>query len=347
MTMEIRRIIGRDRAILSGLKGWFSRNIGLKLISLALGLFLWFHAVTDQSHQMEYPVPLQIVVADSSLMIVNDPPRKVDILFAGPGKELLKLWWKPPRFTKEVTATQAGVVDLSLDVSSLTLPPNVNIIPLGIRSPTSLHLALDRVIEKEVAVRSRLRVIPGEQYVVVGDIAVDPGAVTLKGARGELSGLDSVVTAEGVVEGVVDSFSTTLPLDLSGFRTVTSPVREVRLSGRVEKYVDIELGGIPISLRGRLRDRFVLQPAFIELVVVGPVSRIRSLRREEIEVFIEINDPPVGETYYSPMIELPDGIELLSEQPKLFKAVPVSDAGGNSVEDLTRAAPPLSVLPRQ
>lgn len=337
--MKIGRIGGRDPAILSVLRGWASRNVGLKLISLALGLFLWFHAVTDQPHQVEYPVPLQVVLADTSLMIVNDPPTEVTILFAGPGKELLKLWWKPPRFVEEIPAGEVGVVDRPLDVSALSIPANVNVIPLGIRSPSSLHFAVDRVVEKEVAVRSNLRVIPGDEYVVVGGITVEPAVVTLRGARGELSSLDTVRTVAGTVEGVVDSFTTTLPLDLSGFRTITAAVREVTLSGRVEEYVDIELGGIPVSLKGRLRDRFVLQPAFIELVVVGPVSRIRSLRREEVEVFIEINDPPVGETYYSPMIELPEGVELLSEQPKLFKAVPVDDVGPADVENLTRATP--------
>jgi hypothetical protein len=338
--MDIRRVFRSEAAILSTLKGWISRNAGLKLISLVLGLFLWFHAVTDQAHQMDYSVPLMVGVADSAFMIINDLPTEVNVIFAGTGKELLKLWWEEPLYVKEIVADGAGVVDLSLDVSSLSMPENVKIIPLGITSPTDLHIVLDSVVEKEVIVVSRLRVIPAEEYVVVGDIAIDPPTITLRGARGELSGIQSVRTVEGVVKGVVDSFSTVLPIDLSELRTVTSGIPVVTMTGRVEKYVDIELGGIPITLKGRLKGKFLLQPAFIELVVVGPVSLIQSLQRKDIEVYIEINDPPVGDTYYSPMIELPEGIELLSEQPKLFKAIPVNKNEGIPPENITSAPPP-------
>ena len=333
---EFGRTLDSGKYLLALLKGWFSRNIVLKVISLLLGSFLWFHAVTDQAHQISYPIPLELVVSDTTLIIVNDPPKEVDIVFAGTGKELLKLWWRRPVFVKEIEGGEVGVRNLSLDVSSLSMPANLNLIPLGIKSPTDLHVALDRRVEKEVRVSSRLKVRPKEEYVIVGDVSIDPPTVVLRGASGVLSGIDSIATVAGTIEGVTDSFSTTVALDLSGLRTVTSEVSEVTISGRVEKYVEYELGEIPIRLKGRLRHEFTVSPDQIQIVVVGPVSLIQSLRREEVDVYIEINDPPVGETYYSPTIALPDGIELLSEQPKLFKAIPIDEAGGEPSENLTK-----------
>jgi len=327
---------GSDPHLLASLRGWFSKNILLKVIALVLGLFLWFHAVTDQAHQLDYPVPLEIVVSDTTLVIVNEPPSEVSIIFAGTGKELLKLWWKKPFFVKEVEGSDVGVRDLSLDVSSLSMPSDINLIPLGVKSPAELHLALDRLIERELTIVSRLRIVPDEGYVLAGGVSIDPPTVLLSGARGELSNVDSIMTVEGVVDGVKDSFDISLPLDLSGMRTVAPSVKKVTLSGKVEKFVEIELGEIPITIRGRLRDEFSVLPGNIELAVIGPISLIQVLNKNEIDVYIEINDPPVGETYYSPMIELPDGIELLSEQPKLFKAVPAEDANGLPPEDPTR-----------
>ncbi len=312
----------------------------MKLISLALGLFLWFHAVTDQAHQMDYPIPLELVVSDTTLIIVNEPPSEVNILFAGSGKELLKLWWKQPFFVKEIEGGEVGVRNLSLDVSSLSMPADLNLIPLGIKSPTDLYVTLDRLIEKEVRITSRLKIRPREEYVIVGGVSIEPPTVTLSGAKGMLSGLDSIKTVESFIEEVADSFSTTVKLDFSELRTVTSKVTEVTISGRVEKYVEFELGEIPIRLKGRLRHEFLVSPDLIQIVVIGPVSLIQTLRKEEVDVYIEINDPPVGETYYSPMIELPEGIELLSEQPKLFKAVPIDETGGKPTENLTSARNP-------
>lgn len=333
-------MMNSEMHFLESLKGWFSRNIVMKLISLALGLFLWFHAVTDRAHQMDYPIPLELVVSDTTLIIVNDPPSEVNILFAGTGKELLKLWWKQPIFVKEIEGGEVGVRNLSLDVSSLSMPADLNLIPLGIKSPTNLFVTLDRRIEKEVRVTSRLKIRPKEEYVIVGDVSIDPPTVTLTGAKGVLSSLDSIKTVENFIGGVTDSFSTTVKLDFSDLRTITSQVTEVTISGRVEKYVEFELGEIPIRLKGRLRHEFTVSPDLIQIVVIGPVSLIQTLRKEEVDVYIEINDPPVGETYYSPMIELPEGIELLSEQPKLFKAVPIDEAGGRSPENLTSARNP-------
>jgi len=312
--------------VLASIKGWFSRNLLLKVTSLILGLFLWFHAVTDQTHQIDYPVPIELFVSDTTLIIVNELPSMVNVTFAGTGKELIKLWWKHPFIVKEVEGKQTGIHDLNLDVSSLIIPEDLNLIPLSIKSPTTLNVALDRLMDKEVRVASRLKVVPKEQYVMVGGVTVDPPTVFLHGAKGELIDVDSIRTVEGAVQGISDTFSEILPLDFSGFRTVTASVNEVTLSGRVEKYIEFELSGLPVVLKGRLKDKFTVQPNEIGLVVVGPVSLIQSLDKGQVEVYIEINDPPMGETYYSPMIELPDGIELLSEQPKLFKAIPAGKA---------------------
>jgi len=337
---ELKRITSPEQAILVSIKGWFSRNILLKTTSLALGLFLWFHAITDQPHQMDYSVPLELVVSDSTLVVVNDLPPTVDVIFAGTGKELLKLWWYQPSYIKKVEISEVGVKDINLDISSLSMQADLNLIPLGVKYPAALHVTLDRVVEKKVRVVSRLKVIPGEEYVVVGDVTVEPATVSLRGARGELSSIDKVETVVNMVEGVTDSFSTVLELDFSGFKNVNSEITEVTLSGRVEKYVEFELAEIPINLRGRLKDRFVVQPGFIGLVIIGPISRIQSLNTDEIDVYIEINDPPVGETYYSPMIDLPFGIELLSEQPKLFKAIPVDEISYTPLESITRSTIP-------
>ncbi len=335
---DLKWITGSGQALLTSVKEWFSRNILLKTTSLVLGLFLWFHAITDQAHQMAYPVPLELVLSDSTLVIVNDLPPTIEVLFAGTGKELLKLWWYKPNYVKEIDIDEVGVKDINLDVSSLSMPAEVNLIPLGVKFPAALHVTLDRVVEKKVRVVSNLKVIPGEEYVVVGNVSVEPSSVTLKGARGELSGIDAVKTVGKTVEGVTDSFSTAVKLDLSNFRNVASEITEVTVSGRVEKYVEFELSEIPIRLRGRLKDKFVVQPGYIGLVIIGPVSRIQSLNKDEIDVYIEINDPPVGETYYSPMIDLPLGVELLSEQPKLFKAVPIDQANSTPAGGITRAA---------
>ena len=176
--------------------------------------------------------------------------------------------------------------------------------------------------------------------MIVGDVTVDPATVILSGAKGVLSGLDSIETVEDFIEGVTDSFSTTVALDLSNLRTVTSEVTEVTISGRIEQYVEFELGEIPIRLKGRLRREFTVTPDLIQIVVIGPVSLIQTLREEEVDVYIEINDPPIGKTYYSPMIELPDGIELLSEQPKLFKAIRIGETSDRPVESLISEVKP-------
>lgn len=337
--------MGRQVPLLTPIKGWFSRNIVLKIISLLLGLFLWLHAVTDQSHQMDYSIPLELSLSDTSLIIVNKPPSIVNVIFAGTGKELLKLWWKHPVCVKEIEDGEAGVLNLNLDVSSLSMPTGLHLIPLGIKSPATLHVVLDKRISKEVRVVSRLKVIPAEGHVLVGEVKVHPETVVLTGARGELKDIAKVQTIESVEEGVTDSFTTTLPIDLSGLNTVTSGTQEVTLTGKVEKYVEIEVGEIPVGLKGRLKEKFVLQPKSIELVLIGPVSLMQELKKEELKVYIEINDPPIGETYYSPTIRLPDGIKLLSEQPKLFKAIPVDEAGNETPEDVTFYRGPNSARP--
>jgi hypothetical protein len=314
------------------IKGWFSKNILLKIAAIALAAFLWFHSATNRIQQEEYSVPITVVLEDTSLVDINREYGSATVLLEGQGKEFIKLLWQKPRLVFALTEKKPRKFELSITPQDMIIPEGVLLRPIAVLGPQSVEVELDWLTEKIVSVLPMVK-LADEGFIQKGKVTVEPAEVKLRGARKELKGLKSIPTVLVELPTASGEFELAANLDLGGFSTVLTVDEVVLIKGEIERLIERKMEEIPVEITGNMRKDYRARPETINIIVTGMESRVASLSQQEVRVLLEINSPPSGETYYSPKIVLPESIELISEQPKLFQAVPA-----DSIIDSTREA---------
>jgi len=203
----------------SNLKDWVVRNLGFKIVALVVAVVIWFGVKADRQTEVRYPIALEIQPGSDDLTILGPVPETVDVIFAGTGRELLRLGDQNYRVRKRLERGPAGPRRVPLDVDDVTGGGNPAVKPIGV-APAVLTVTVDRVVAKRVPLRAEGELEPAEGYALAGPIKFDPPAVTLIGARTILSTID------------------TLPVDLSEYGGGREPIRQA-ISLRIPKYPSV------------------------------------------------------------------------------------------------------------
>jgi YbbR domain-containing protein len=312
---------GVPRSIYTQIKSWFSKNVLLKISALALAVFLWFHSATNRVHQQEYRVPIHVNVTDTSLVDVARDHGNARVLLEGQGKEFLKLLLRKPSVQFAVTDRKPARAEFPLSPHDVIIPEGVDLRSVAVLEPRAVEVELDYLIRRVVPV-SPVVELAGEGFVQGSQIVVEPPEILVTGSKRELKGLQAVPTMSVTLPSASGEYEVEAQLDLSGFLTLTTSVKSVRITGAIERVIERKLQNIPVEVIGKMGSDYRAKPETIDLIVTGIESRVASLSPREVKAALEVNSPPFGETYFSPRITLPENVELISEQPKLFRAVP-------------------------
>jgi len=221
----------------SGLRGFFTTNLGYKLVALLLALLLWVDTTTEESTVIDYPVPLLIVVEGRDMIITNDVPNTVDVSFSGTGKELLRLDRDELSITKEVRGGENDTLVVELALADLQRPADLAANAIGI-TPNRITVVTDRFVEKSVALE------PVGQPVVlrgyeVHDLSVEPSRVQIRGVTAEIDPIGSLALDLRQIEPNIGPFDERLQIAVpESLATVTVDPDSVRISGHVEPRVE-------------------------------------------------------------------------------------------------------------
>jgi YbbR domain-containing protein len=289
----------------------FVEDIGLKLLALAITLFVWT-AVTSENQPMTIhtAVPLNFVQPDN-LSISNDPPRTVEVLLTGSRNKLNNLRWLDLVATVDLTDSKPGerVIHLSPERVSIQLPSGVTITSF---EPTTLPIRLEPIVRREVPVDVRLDGNPADGFEVYGTQAT-PAAVWVSGPATHVGELHRAPTETVSIEGRKESFTiarVSLAIPDQKLKVHESPIDVAVTIGekRVEKVLE------NISLRWTDNSS---QPRVAKVTLLGPRHIVEQLNGNNTSVMIDRS--PTGDSI--PQLQVPSGLEtqikLVSINPHL------------------------------
>jgi len=162
-------------------------NLQIWAVLIAMALWLQVHGQGDGSLSMD--VPLQVRGLPANMVIVNDLPDHVRLTISGLQTRLKEL--KQEDMVVPITVadiTTPGVLERSLQISSITLPSGLRIQKI---QPDRLELQVDRVVSRVVPVVAHLELPEGWNALAV---SVNPGEVKLTGPEVWLDSLKEVNT---------------------------------------------------------------------------------------------------------------------------------------------------------
>ena len=297
---------------------WLSFNLSLKIWSVVIAVLLWFHVTTERVIEQAFRIPLETSGVPEDLVLVDPPPRFVEVNIRGKAKEIIRLKLSTGHLVKlDLSRARRGRVDFDISPEMVPLPAWTAAEVSQIVNPRELELNFDRKAEKLARVIVHMEGTPRKGYMQVGEVVVEPPQVTLIGGRRKIRYIKSVKTEPVSISGTTRTLVKKVRAVPEGFGLSCEP-ESVSVTIPVVELVEKRLGGIPVELRNLPKSGLQIEPAELTLVVSGPKDRLEELKIEEISAIIDLKEYPSGGDSLSPVVNLPRGLSIISLEPEFF-----------------------------
>jgi YbbR domain-containing protein len=201
------------------------RNLGTKLLSLAIAILIWFVFAAQQRERISersYGIPLSVADLPERTVIASPLPPTVEVRLRGPFTALRQLDPSKLEAVIDLTDVPRGERIYRLAPEDINVPKDVEVIAI---SPSEVRVALDSLAEKTLPIATRLTGEPAPGRVVE-EASVEPRSARLLGPAGALAKMTSVETDPVSLAGRAASFSVpaTVLTDTPGVRVLEGQV---------------------------------------------------------------------------------------------------------------------------
>jgi YbbR domain-containing protein len=86
----------------------FTRNFGLKIMSLFLAMVLWLFVAIEKDSEVSLSIPVEIVNLPAGLVVASRPPSRIDVRVTGPKVLLMSLRWDLPKVYLDMKDAHEG-----------------------------------------------------------------------------------------------------------------------------------------------------------------------------------------------------------------------------------------------
>ena len=213
-----------------GMRTWLLDNLGLKLLSVVLAVFLWAVVVGEQKVEVTMNVPLEMKGLPRDLVMVNEPTDTLEVRVRGPKTLVSTL--SPSEIVLEGLPKNFMEGENLIPIRSemVHVPRGIEVVDI---TPHRVRVVLDAMVEREVEVSARVEGTPPKGYVVKG-VTSSPPRIRMTGPRGDLRRLTRIYTVPINLDGHSVSFTT---------RAMLEPVgRQVRALDDTPIIVAVDIG---------------------------------------------------------------------------------------------------------
>lgn len=277
----------------SRLRQTLTHNLGIKISSIILALFIYAYVFSREEHESVFPVTVTLAGLPDDLTYQGEVPERVRVRIRARGIDLVKLRAQPPRAVIELKEASPGQLQRPVTTADVRIP-NGNLAQVrSIVDQPVLRLHIEPLIRRRVPVLATVAGTPAEGAVLSGVIDVDPDSVEVRGPASLLEAIETLRTEEIDLDGrsstVEESALIRVPDDL------WVAVDEVRVEVPIELVERQVLGPVPVGLPPALGLAWTTQPESVRVRVQGPPSLLEALAPGEIEVRALPRQPIEGE----------------------------------------------------
>jgi YbbR domain-containing protein len=294
------------------------KDIGLKLLSLAIAVLLGFFVRSDgNSSQAGFTVPVQLQAIPEGMMVVAPLRAEVQVNVRGPSFLVSQLLITPRVVVLNLPADVKSSFVRSISSEDLNLPSSVQLLDVA---PAELEFQLERRVSKEFpVVIPQIGTVP--EPLKLAAIQVDPIAVTVSGPESEIAKIKRVESDPIDLRGITEDSSRVLALRSPGgltelsARSVTAGV-VVRVREIERRFPGVAVSLLPAGIESSLK----IAPRVVTIQLQGPAAEIRALRADQIQATVTV---PVGTKSGAELAvtaKAPEGMTVLSIEPSSVTA---------------------------
>jgi YbbR domain-containing protein len=270
-----------------GVGGWLrdavTAHIGLKVLALVLTLTVLLLVVSsDEEREITVDVGVTLVLPQGKVL-VSEPIEEVRVQIKGPWRRIKRFDERElDQITLDVSQLRGGEVEIRRNL--VKVPDGLTVMSI---TPSSVRVAFEDMVEKEVEVLPVIAGRPAHGYAVVaGGVVTDPAKVVVRGPRGLVSAMSQVRTQDIQVDGhsrALDAEVTLLPPEGVMVDWKATIAVRVPIAGRW-------VGTEPVVVVGAGVDaaRLAAQPFDVEIELLGAREAIDRLVAGGVRPTVEV-----------------------------------------------------------
>ena len=287
-------------------------NVYFKVLAVVLAVFVWFLArKSGEPIQMSFYAPVVFKNVSPSFQVTSDPSQ-VNIVVLTNSRDSFNP--QEIQAVLDLDKAQEGTLSYVLTENNILSPVKVEITRIN---PSQITVRLEELIEKSFSIKPRYQGTPKKGYLM-RDIRIIPDTLTMRGPRSVLEKLEHVSAHEIELEGLKESVTMRVDLDL--------PRGNVQIIDQnVDFYsAEITIDSLPIKKRFSKIPVFlrnmdyvsVINPSTFNVFVEGPEDLIEELNLNKLYGEIDLSTFEPGEyPKVTPKVVKPDGITVLQQWP--------------------------------
>jgi YbbR domain-containing protein len=210
------------------MRKWVLHNLGLKLVSVFLAIFLWVVVLGEQKVDVTVNVPLTLTLP-AALMLVNDLPESLEVHLRGPKTLVTSLAPREVTFSEPPGKLVEGENFIPIREDMVRVPRGIQVMDVA---PHRIRVVLEALSERDIEVSPRVEGVPAAGFVVRRVISV-PARVRMSGPTSEIRRLTQVRTLPVNLSGQMASFSVRVLLEPVG--------RQIRIQDGAPIVVEVEI----------------------------------------------------------------------------------------------------------
>ena len=215
------------------MKGWFTHNIGWKLLSLAAAVLLWISVASEPELSTFISVPVEYKGLSADMEINSEIAESVFLEVRGPSAELRSMREARRGYAVilDVSGMESGEHTFTIDASDVRLPRGIQLVRA---IPAQIRLRVEPSASRSVPVEVRLADgLPGDLQVV--EATPEPSALAISGPASRVARIRAVETDPIEVKPEAGSLEYTVSAYVNDSRVRFLGSPEVRVKVTVEK----------------------------------------------------------------------------------------------------------------
>ncbi|MCI5190511.1 MAG: YbbR-like domain-containing protein, partial [Candidatus Electrothrix sp. AS4_5] len=183
----------------------------LKLVSLALGILVWFLAVGTDQMDTSLRIPIEVLNLPKNLVIYNQYQKEISVTLRGPRGIIQEVRNRPPALSLDLSKAEPDTIVLNTETLTFPLPSGISIVRM---QPASITLSIDKLVEREIPITAITEGYVADGYILK-EVSLNPENILVAGPESLISQEHTLKTYVINLSGL--NHSTTLPvhLDLS------------------------------------------------------------------------------------------------------------------------------------
>lgn len=199
------------------LKNMLTENLTIKIISIALAVFLWFFVTFKGQTETSLEVPLEFKNTPSEMEVLKQSVKKISVSISARERILREITQNDIRVIVDLSNVKLGENSIPITKSSVKLPRGIDILRID---PSVVKVYLDKKEQKTVPIKAIIIGNPQKGFVV-SSLEINPASITIEGAKRELDRIRVIKTEPIDIEGIKGDLNIQAKIDPGGkiFRT--------------------------------------------------------------------------------------------------------------------------------